>query len=77
MGWSHGGHGRYLPLAVDQGFEHQRNVHELPLPVVMMLDGRTRLLALRAVVAEVTAVPRGDLEFRIYREMALAQPIEG
>ena len=73
MGWSGCGNGELLPLAVDhefdaivtvdQGFEHQQNVHEPPLPVVIMLAGRTRLKELRPLVAEGIAVLSGDLEF--------------
>lgn len=43
MGWAGCGNGELLRLAVDQGFEHQQNVHKLPLPVVILIAGRTRL----------------------------------
>ena len=80
MGWAGCGNGELLRLAVeqgfdalvtvDQGFEHQQNVHELPLPVVIMIAGRTRLQELRPIVAEVIVVLSGDLDLRIYRVVA-------
>ena len=51
MGWAGCANGELLRLAadhefdalvtVDQGFEHQQNVTELPIPVVIMVAGRT------------------------------------
>ena len=77
MGWAGRGNGELLRLAVDhgfgvivtvdQGFEYQQNVHDLPIPVVIMIAGRTRLQELRPLVAKVIAVVSSHLELRIYR----------
>lgn len=77
MGWSGCGNGELLRRAadrgfraivtVDQGFEYQQNIANLPVPVVIMIARRTRLQELRPLVAEVTAVLSGDIERRIYR----------
>ena len=80
MGWAGCGNGESLRLAadhefdslitVDQGFEYQQNVADLPIPVVIMIARRTRLHELRPLVGEVIAVLSGDLERRIYRVVA-------
>lgn len=80
MGWAGYGNGDLLGVAVDhgfdciitvdQGFEYQQNVTDLPIPVVIMLAQRTRLQELKPLVAEVVAVLSGDLERRVYRVMA-------
>ena len=80
MGWVGFGNGELLRLAVDggfdalvtvdQGFAYQQNIHELPIPVVIMIAGRTRLQELQPLVAEVVAVLSRDHECRIYRVVA-------
>ena len=80
MGWAGCGNGELLRLAVDhgfdalvtvdQGFAYQQNVPELPIPVVIMTAGRTRLQELQPLVAEVVAVLSRDLERRIYHVVA-------
>ena len=80
MGWAGCGNGELLGLAadhgfdciirVDQGFEYQQNIADLPIPVVIMIAGRTRLQELKPLVAEVIAVLSGDLERRVYRVVA-------
>ena len=77
MGWAGCANGELLRLAadhafdalvtVDQGFEFQQNVAELPIPVVIMIAGRTRLQELRPLVAEVVTVLSRDPEYRIHR----------
>ena len=77
MGWAGCGNGELLRRAadhgfdalvtVDQGFEYQQNVAELPIPVVIMIAGRTRLQELRPLVAEVIAVLSSDAKRRIHR----------
>lgn len=80
MGWAGCENGELLRLAadhafdalvtVDQGFEYQQNVAELPIAVVIMIAGRTRLQELRPLVAEVIAVLSRDRECRIHRVVA-------
>lgn len=80
IGWTGCGNGELLRLAVDhgfdaiitvdQGFEYQQNVADLPIPVVIMIARRTRLQELRPLVGEVIAVLTGDLERRVYRVVA-------
>ena len=80
MDWAGFGNGELLRLAadhpfdalvtVDQGFEYQQNVAELPIPVVIMIAVRTRLEELRPVVAEVIAVLSSDPKCRIHRVVA-------
>ena len=77
MGWAGSGNGDLLRLAidhefdalvtVDQGFEHQQNVDDLPIPVVIMIATRNRLRELQPLVPEVVAVLSGDIQRRIYR----------
>ena len=80
MGWAGCGNGELLRRAadhgfdciitVDQGFEYQQNVANLPIPVVIMIARRTRLQELRPLVAEVITVLSGDLERKVYRVVA-------
>ena len=80
MGWAGRGNGELLRLAadhgfdsiitVDQGFEHQQNVADLPIPVVIVIARRSRLQELIPLVPEVIAVLSGNLERRIYRVVA-------
>ncbi len=80
MGWAGCSNGELLRLAadhgfgvlvtVDQGFAYQQSVRSLPIPVVIMIAGRTRLQELRPLVPEVIAVLSGDLGQRIHRVVA-------
>ena len=80
MGWAGCSNGELLRLAadhgfgvlvtVDQGFAYQQSVRRLPIPVVIMIAGRTRLQELLPLVPEVIAVLSGDLEQRIHRVVA-------
>ena len=54
-------------LTVDRGIEHQQNVGDLPLPVVIMLGVRNRLAELQPLVPGVMEVLAGPLQRRIYR----------
>ena len=77
MGWTGTGNGLLLSLAagegfdafltVDRGIEHQQNVSDLPLPVIIMLGVRNRLAELQPLVPGVMEVLSGDLQRRIYR----------
>ena len=76
MGWAGYGNGELLRIAadggfdalviVDKGFAYQQNPRQLPIPVVIMPPGRTRLQELRPLVAEVIAGLSSDPERRIY-----------
>lgn len=80
MGWAGSANGDLLRLAadhgfgalvtVDKGFEHQQNLAELPIPVVIMIAGRTRLQELLPLVPQVTTLLSRDLERRVYRVVA-------
>ena len=80
MGWAGCSNGEWLRLAadhgfgvlvtVDQGFAYQQSVRNLPIPVVIMIAGRTRLQELLPLVPEVIAVLSGDLGRLIHRIMA-------
>ena len=80
MGWAGCSNGDLLRLAadhgfdalvtVDQGFEYQQSVRDLPIPVVIMIAGRTRLQELRPLVPEVVAIVSGDPGRRIHRVVA-------
>lgn len=80
MGWAGRENGDLLSLAadrgfqalitVDRGFEYQQNVHDLPLPVIIMLGSRSRLQDLQPLVPGVLAALSGSLERRIYRVTA-------
>ena len=77
MGWAGTGNGLLLQLAategfdalvtVDRGIEHQQNVSELPIPVIIMLAPRNRLAELQPLVSGVARVLSDPLEHRIYR----------
>lgn len=80
MGWAGSTNGELLRLAVgrgfdalvtvDRGFEHQQNLTELPIPVVIMIAGRTRLQELLPLVPQVIALLSDDLERQIYHVVA-------
>lgn len=53
-----------------KGFAYQQSIRSLPIPVVIMIAGRTRLQELRPLVPEVIAVLSGDLGQRIHRVVA-------
>ena len=63
-------HGFGALVTLDQGFEHQQNVTELPIPVVIMIADRTRLQELQLLVPQVIVLLARDLERRIYRVTA-------
>ena len=77
MDWAGTGNGLLLQRAaaegfdalvtVDRGIEHQQNVSELPIPVVIMLAHRNRLAELQPLVPYVTRLFSEPLENRIYR----------
>ena len=54
-------------LTVDRGIEHQQNMRDLPLPVIIMLGVRNRLAELQPLVPSVMEVLSGNLQRRIYR----------
>ncbi|MDE0081038.1 MAG: hypothetical protein OXT72_00125 [Gammaproteobacteria bacterium] len=60
------GHGFDILVTLDPRFAYQHNVRDLPLPVVIMIAGRTRLEGLLPLVPEVTAVAAGDPERQIH-----------
>ncbi|MCY4593262.1 MAG: DUF5615 family PIN-like protein [Bryobacterales bacterium] len=80
MGWAGCSNGELLRLAaehgfgvlvtVDQGFAYQQSLRDLPIPVVIMIAGRTRLQELRPLVPNVIAALSGDLGQRIHRVVA-------
>ena len=80
MGWAGSGNGNLLRLAArhefdalvtaDQGIEHEQNVSDLPVPVVIMIAARNRLQELQPLVPGVVAALSGDLQKRIYRVSA-------
>ena len=82
MGWAGCSNGDLLRLAAEHGFgalitvaqgiEFQQNPLNLPIPVVIMISGRTRLQELLPLVPEVLAVLADDLELRIHRVGALS-----
>ena len=77
MGWAGTANGLLLSLAAAEGFdalvtvdrsvEHQQNVSELPIPIIVMLAPRNRLAELKPLVPGVVNVLSGDLQRRIYR----------
>ena len=77
MGWAGSKNGDLLRLAaasrfdalvtVDQGFEHEQNVSDLAIPVVIAIAPRNRLQELRPLVPGIVSVLSGDLQRRIYR----------
>ena len=54
-------------MEVDQGFAYQQNVRSLPIPVVIMVAGRTRLQELRPLVPEVISILSSHPKRRIHR----------
>ena len=77
LGWAGAANGLLLARAaaegfdalvtVDRGIEHQQNVGELPIPVIVMLAPRNRLAELQPLVPGVVGVLSGDLQRRAYR----------
>ena len=77
MGWAGTGNGLLLSLAagedfdaflaVDRGIEHQQNMRDLPVPIIIMLGVRNRLPELQPLVPGVMEVLSGELQRRIYR----------
>ena len=77
MGWAGTANGRLLLLAadrefdalitVDRGIEHQQNVDDLPIPVIVMIAARNRLQELQPLVPEAVALLSGRLQRRFYR----------
>ena len=77
MGWTGTGNGLLLSLAagedfdafltVDRGIEHQQNVNDLPLPVIIMLGVRNRLAELQPLIPGAMEVLSGHLQRRVYR----------
>ena len=77
MGWAGTGNGLLMSLAaregfdamitVDRGIEHQQNLSDLPVPVILMLAARNRVTELQPLVPPVLAVMEGDLQSRLYR----------
>ena len=79
MGWAGSGNGELLRLAadcgfdalvtVDQDFEHEQNLNNIPVPVVIMAAGRNRLQELQPLVDAVVEVPpRGGVQGRVYSD---------
>ena len=76
MGWAGTANGRLLLLAadrefdalitVDRGIEHQQNVDDLPIPVIVMIAARNRLQELQPLVPEAVALLSGRLQRRFY-----------
>ena len=76
MGWAGTGNGLLLKraaaegfdalLTVDRGIEHQQNVSELPIPVIIMRARRNRLADLQPLVPYVTSLLSDPLGNRIY-----------
>ena len=77
MGWAGVGNGQLMVLAADDGFdamitvdrgiEHQQNLKALPLPVIIMVAWRTRLVDLQPLVPRVMETLSSDLQQRIDR----------
>lgn len=77
MGWAGTVNGALLTLAaqenfdafvtVDRGIAHQQNLNDLPIPIVIMLASRNRLVELQPLVPRVVEVLSGDLQKGIYR----------
>ena len=77
MGWGGTGNGLLLSMAagedfdafitVDRGIEHQQNMSDLPLPVIIMLGVRNRLAELQPLVPGVMEVLSRPVQRRIYR----------
>lgn len=77
MGWAGTGNGLLLSLAaerhfdafitVDRGIEHQQNIGDLQIPVVILLASHNRLRELEPLVSGVISVLSSGLQKRIYR----------
>ena len=77
MGWAGTANGLLLSLAaaegfnalvtVDRGIEHQQNVSELQIPVIIMRPPRSRLAGLQPLIPGVTTLLSLSVENRIYR----------
>lgn len=77
MGWAGSKNGALLQQAAmhgfdafvtaDQGIEHQQNLEQLPIPVIIMVAPRTRLQELQALVPRVIDIVSGNLEKLVYR----------
>ena len=77
MGWTGTGNGVLLNLAaehecgalvtVDRGFEHQQNVSNLPIPVVIMIVSANRFQELQSLVPKVALVLNTNPRSGIYR----------
>lgn len=77
MGWAGCTNGDLLRLAaaagfealitVDQGFEYQQNLSELPIPVVIVIAASNRMEDLLPLVPGIVGVLSGDLQRDIYR----------
>ena len=77
MGWAGSTNGDLLRLAaangfdalitVDRGFEHQQNVSQLPLPVVIVIAARNRMEDLQPLVPAIVSPLMENLQRRIYR----------
>ena len=78
MGWAGSGNGELLRLAgdygfdalvtVDQGFEHEQNLNNLPVPVVIMVAIRNRLQELQPLVPAVVEVLSEGMQERVYSD---------
>ena len=53
-------------VTVDRGIEHQQNVSQLPIPVIVMRASRSRLAELQPLVSKVTRLLSDPLENRIH-----------
>ncbi len=54
-------------ITVDRGIQHQQNLDALPIPVIIMLATRNRLIELQPLVPLVAAVLAENLQTRVYR----------
>ena len=54
-------------VTADRGFEHQQDVRNLPIPVVIMIATRNRVQDLQSLVPGVIAFLSENLQRRIYR----------
>ena len=85
MGWAERGNGELLRLAgchgfdalvtVDHGIEHEQNLDNLPVPVVIMIAARNRFQELQPLLPRVIEVLSGGVERRVYRVPAYFSPL--
>ena len=78
MGWAGSGNGELLrlaadcgfdaPVTVDQGFEHEQNLNNLPVSVVIMVAVRNRLQELQPLVPAVVEVLSEGMQERVYSD---------